>query len=55
MEQRYGADSFFKNGLIQKKMNETYGITSSNQMNIDKKYIDILHNYSLLKQWSNLF
>lgn len=55
MLQKYGAKNFFKNGLIQEKMNAKYGIFSSNQLKIDKIYVDILHNYSLLKQWSNNF
>lgn len=52
MKQRYGVESFFSNNLIQNRMNEVYGVSSSNQLKIDKKYIDILYNYSFLKKWS---
>ena len=55
MIQKYGVDSFFKDGLIQKSINDKYGINSSNQIKIDKKYVDILYNYDLLKEWGDDF
>lgn len=55
MMQKYGTDSFFKNGLIQESINNKYGVHSSNQMKIDKKYIDILYDYNSLKKWSTDF
>ena len=55
MIKKYGTNSFFKNGLIQQKMKERYGIESSNQLRIDKKYVDILHNRTLLKEWKQNF
>lgn len=55
MKEKYGEDCFFKNGLIQKKMQEKYNISSSNQIHINTEYIKYLSDFSLINKWKQDF
>lgn len=55
MKEKYGAESFFENGLIQQKMKEKYNLTSSNQIHINEPYPQIIQDINRLKEWRNDF
>lgn len=55
MQKKYGSDSFFKNGLIQSKMKEKYGLQSSHQLHIEEPYATMVRNEQQLIEWSKTF